>query len=53
MNRGELSVIWNNKHWFAGVIGNVRLGMLRDHKRSLLSSVINMEVSLGYRFNLW
>lgn len=53
MNRGEFSVIWNNKHWFAGVIGNVRLGMLRDHKRSLLSSVINMEVSLGYRFNLW
>lgn len=53
MTRGELSVVWNNKHLFAGAVGNVRFGMVRDHKRSLLSSVINMEVSVGYRFNLW
>lgn len=53
MSRGEVSVIWNNNHWFAGAIGNVRLGMLRDQKRTLMSSVINVEVSVGYRFNLW
>lgn len=53
MSRAQLSVVWNNKHWFAGIIGNARIGMVRDHKRTLLSSVINMEVSLGYRFNLW
>lgn len=53
MTRAELSVVWNNRHWFAGIIGNVRIGMVRDHKRSMASSVINMEVSLGYRFNLW
>lgn len=51
--RSELSVVWNNKHWFAGAIFNARVGMARDHKRSILSSVFNLEMSVGYRFNLW
>lgn len=53
MGRGELSVVWNNKHWFAGAIVHARASMVRDNKRSLLSSVFNLEMSLGYRFNLW
>ena len=53
MSQAELSVIWNNHHWFAGIIGDARLGMARDHKRMMLSSVITLEISLGYRFNLW
>ncbi|MBR6746755.1 MAG: DUF4421 family protein, partial [Muribaculaceae bacterium] len=51
--RSELSVVWNNKHWFAGAIFNARVGMARDHKFSILSSVFNLEMSVGYRFNLW
>lgn len=51
--KNELSIVWNNRHWFAGLIGDVRLNMVRDDRRSMLSSVLNLEVSLGYRFNLW
>lgn len=53
MPKTELSVVWNNGHWFAGAVANGRFCILRDRKRSLVSSVINMEVSIGYRFNLW
>lgn len=53
MGIGELSVVWNNNHWFAGIVGYGRFALVRDHKRSMLSSIINMQVSVGYRFNLW
>lgn len=53
MALAELSVVWNNNHWFAGIVGNTRINLARDHKRSMLSSFLNMQVSVGYRFNLW
>lgn len=53
MGKLQLSVVWNNNHWYVGALGNTRIGMIRDRKRSLLSSVINLQISAGYRFNLW
>lgn len=50
--RGDMSVVWNNEHWFAGATFHARANMVRDHKRSLLSSVFNWDISVGYRFNL-
>ena len=52
-NRAKLSVVWNNKAWFAGFIGHLETGLIYDNDHQLLSSVINMEASVGYRFNLW
>ncbi|MBD5210677.1 MAG: DUF4421 domain-containing protein [Bacteroidales bacterium] len=53
MGKANLSVVWNNNHWFAGAVCTGRLGMVRDHRRSTLSSVGDVQVSAGYRFNLW
>ena len=49
----DISCVWNNRHWFAGIVANSHLSMVRDRRRSMLSAVLNLEVSLGYRFNLW
>lgn len=52
-NRAQLSVIWNNRAWFAGIIGTLDNTLLYDKSHQLLSGVYNIEVSLGFRFNLW
>lgn len=52
-NRFRASVVWNNKHWFAGGILKVENGLIYDKDHSLLNTVLNGEISVGYRFNLW
>ena len=52
-NRAQLSLIWNNRKWFAGIIGHVENGLFFNKKSSLYSGVYSVEASVGYRFNLW
>lgn len=52
-NRARLSLVWNHKHWFAGGILKVDNSLIYDKDHSILNTVINGELSLGYRFNLW
>lgn len=52
-NRGQLSLIWNNKRWFAGAIFSIETGLFFNKENSLLSNIASGELSLGYRFNLW
>lgn len=52
-NRARGSIVWNNRHWFAGGILKVDNTLIYDKDHSLLNTVINGEVSVGYRFNLW
>lgn len=52
-NRVRGAIVWNNRHWFAGGIIKVDNTLVYDKDHSLLNTVINGEVSVGYRFNLW
>lgn len=52
-NRLQASVVWSNRHWFAGMVGTLENGIVYDKDHSLLNSVLNLDASVGYRFNLW
>jgi hypothetical protein len=52
-NRARLSVVYNHKQWFAGLIGKMDTAILFDKSQMIQSSVLSAEVSAGYRFNLW
>ncbi|MDE6270523.1 MAG: DUF4421 domain-containing protein [Muribaculaceae bacterium] len=52
-NRLRLSVVWNNKHWFAGVIGNSEQGLIYNRKQAFINSDLSVNACFGYRFNLW
>lgn len=57
-NRAQISCVWNNRAWFAGVILSNEFGFYldhkqTDHKQTLINGIINFQATLGYRFNLW
>ena len=52
-NRARLSVAWSNHRWFAGAILKVENGLIYDKDHSLLNTVVNVEASVGFRFNIW
>lgn len=52
-NRLQVSGIWSNKKWFAGLIVKAENGVYFDKKQTLLNGVFSGELSVGYRFNLW
>lgn len=51
--KNKLSVIYNNDKWFAGVIGRHEFGIINGKQHSLLNTIIGIEASVGWRFNLW
>ena len=52
-NRARGSIVWNNNRWFAGGILKVDNTLVYDKDHTLLNTMINGEISVGYRFNLW
>lgn len=52
-NRFRLSVVWNNHHWFAGIIGNSEQGLIYNKKQAFINSDLSVNACIGYRFNLW
>jgi hypothetical protein len=52
-NRFKMSVVWNNKRWFAGMIGKMDMAIASDKTSILASAVFSGEACIGYRFNLW
>jgi hypothetical protein len=52
-NKLQLSLVWNNRPWFAGITANAENGLIYDKNHALISGLINFEMSVGYRFNLW
>lgn len=52
-NMAKLSVVYNNKEWFVGLVGNLQTSLLNRDKRMLLTNVMSLTISGGYRFNLW
>lgn len=52
-NRLRISFVWNNKHWFAGVIGRADQGLIYNKKQAFINSDLSFNACFGYRFNLW
>lgn len=52
-NRMGLSVVWNNRHWFAGVAGKFDSDILYDKDHTFITGLFTVEASIGYRFNIW
>lgn len=52
-NRLRLSLVWNKKEWFAGVVGDVNSAIIYDEGSAFENSVFSGNLSVGYRFNLW
>ena len=47
------SLVWNNKEWFAGVIGNIESAIIDDRKTIFIGNSSWLTMAVGYRFNLW
>lgn len=43
----------NNKRFFAGLVGQVNTGLVTDPETTMIASNFSVEISFGYRFNLW
>ena len=52
-NRLNLSVTWNNRRWFAGILGKTDVAVVADKKTILANSLFSVEMKVGWRFNLW
>ena len=52
-NRFQMSLIWNNRRWFAGIIASAENGFFFNNHSTLVTGLFNVEASLGFRFNLW
>lgn len=49
----KLSVAFNHKQWFAGVMAMAHTTLVGDRNQSCLTNIMTLEVSAGIRFNLW
>ncbi len=52
-NQLKMSVVWNNKQWFAGIVGNINTAIVNDESAAFENSIFTADISFGYRFNLW
>lgn len=52
-NRLWASVVWNNRRWFAGVSAKFDSNIVYDKDHAFVSSILSVEASIGYRFNIW
>ncbi len=52
-NRFNLSLVWNNRHWFAGAVGTFDANIFPDKTNTFVAAILTFEASIGYRFNLW
>lgn len=51
--KAKLSIVYNRKNWFVGVIGKANLGIISDKKHTFINSLMSLDASVGFRFNLW
>lgn len=52
-NSLKVSLVWNKKEWFAGMVGNVETAIIYDNSTAFENSIFTGNISFGYRFNLW
>lgn len=49
----KMSVIWNHNRWFAGLIGILNTDIIYDKTSTFENATGSINISVGYRFNLW
>lgn len=49
----RVSGVYNRGKLFAGLVGRISTSLIRDHESTMLSNMMSVELSVGYRFNLW
>ncbi|MDE6008612.1 MAG: DUF4421 domain-containing protein [Muribaculaceae bacterium] len=52
-NTLRMSAVWSNGRLFAGILGRVETALFYDKEHTLFSNMVDLEISAGYRFNLW
>lgn len=52
-NMLRMSAVYNRKNLFTGIVGRLATSLVRDHKSMMISNMMSVEWSVGYRFNLW
>ena len=52
-NRFRMSVVWNNRKWFACAVSYFDIGLIYDKDHTLASGQLCVQFSVGYRFNIW
>ncbi len=51
--RGKLGIVWNHNQWFISGTSSMMANLVGSRDRNLLSSYFQLELSAGFRFNLW
>lgn len=53
-NTLRVSGVWNlRKRWFVGIVGRVETSLIYDKEHTLLNNTADVDICVGYRFNLW
>lgn len=52
-NRFRASVVYNKNKWFAGLIIRMENALFYDKTHTMVGSIVSLEASVGYRFNIW
>lgn len=52
-NKLKVSLVYNYKKLFAGIIGYQEAGLIYDKEHALINMMMGVEMAVGYRFNLW
>lgn len=52
-NSFRASAVWNNRHWFAGVVLGLETNLFSEQGYTRVANNLNFQASVGYRFNLW
>lgn len=52
-NKLKFSLVYNYKKFFTGIIGTHDMGLIYDKEHALINMMINAEIAVGYRFNIW
>lgn len=47
------SVIFNYNKFFTGVVGKIYTNLTRENSSIFIGNIFSIELSVGYRFNLW
>lgn len=49
----RVSTVYNRGNLFAGIVGRLATSLIRDKESMMISNMGSLELSVGYRFNLW
>lgn len=53
LGRAKMSVVYNHKDYFIGLIGRGNLNLYADKNYVFANSIMSLDAAMGFRFNLW